>query len=155
MFGDQPVHRITIAAVLLATSLALPAMAQTAGAPAALIAGRQAGMDLLSAVSGDIKRTVEAKGDVKPLKPNADAIAAWGKAIPGMFMPGSEAGATTKALPAVWSDRAGFEKAAANLASAGEKLSAAAAAEDKAGFAEAYAAVGQACGACHRGYRAR
>jgi cytochrome c556 len=152
-------NRFLIAAIIAGLSTALPAVAQTPSVTApvslAVIAGRQAGMDLLSAVSGDLKRAVEGKADVKPLKANADAIVAWGKAIPGLFMPGTESGLNTKALPAVWSDAAGFAKAAAGLSAAGEKLSAAAAAEDKAAFADAYNAVGQACGACHRGYRAR
>ena len=61
----------------------------------ALTAGRQAGMDLLSANAGDIKRAVEAKSDVKAFKPNADAITAWGKAIPGLFLPGTDKGPNT------------------------------------------------------------
>jgi cytochrome c556 len=146
--------RFVIAAAFLGLSALSPVLAQETPSMA-LIAGRQAGMDLQSAVLGDIKRAVEAKADVKVFKPNADAIVAFGKAIPGFYMVGTETGHDTKALPAIWSDRAGFEKLAANLVAAGEKMSLAAAAEDKAAFAEAFSAAGQTCGACHRGFRAR
>ena len=125
------------------------------GTPDALILGRQAGMDLQGAVTGELKRAVDGKAEVKTYKSAADAIAAWGRAIPGMFPAGTEHGHDTKALPAVWSDRAGFEKASATLTTAAEKMSQAAAADDKAAFAEAFQATAQACGACHRSFRAR
>lgn len=122
----------------------------------AIIAGRQAAYSLMGANYGDMKRAVDAKvTEVKPFKNNADAIAKWAKAVPGMFPAGTEQGNNTKALPVVWSDRAGFEKAAADLRSAAEELSKAADANDPAAFATAFADTGKACGACHRTYRAK
>src|SRR6185437_5933561 len=120
-----------------------------------LIAARQAGMDLQVALAGAIKRGIESKAEVKPFKDAGDGIAAWGKAIPGLFPAGTEKGHKTRALPVIWSDRAGFEKAAANLTEAAETMAKAAEAGNSAEFATAFQATGQACAACHRTYRAR
>ncbi len=123
-------------------------------APATLVAIRQAGYLLQGANLGDLKRAVDARtADVKPFKANAEAILAWSKVIPALFPKGTEK--DTKALPAVWSDRAGFEKAAANLSAAAETLVKAADANDPAAFAIAFKATADACGACHRPYRAK
>jgi cytochrome c556 len=128
-----------------------PAQAQSADAA---IAARKAGMDLVAAATGAAKRAVDAKDDVKALKGTAEAIAAWGKAAPGLFVPGSDKG-DTKALPVAFSDHDGLVKAGMALNAAGLKLSAAAEANDKAAFATAFGEVGAACGGCHRTYRAR
>ena len=123
-------------------------------APSTLIAIRQAGYDLQFANLGDLKRAVESRtAEVKPFKPNAEAIVAWSKVIPALFPKGT--GQNTKALPAVWSDRAGFEKAAATLTAAAEGLVKAADANDPAAFATAFKATADACGGCHRPYRAK
>ncbi len=146
------------------SSIALVALAFTSGAsaqtasglkPDDIIAARQAGFDLQSGVAAAMKAVVEAKLDVKSLEDGAKGLAAWGRVIPAMFPDGTQTGNNTKALPAVWTDRAGFEKAAENFATQAEKLKALAAANDKEGFATQYTATTQACGACHRGYRAR
>jgi cytochrome c556 len=116
---------------------------------------RQAGQDLLSGDYAGIKAVVAAKGDVKSLEDPAKAIGRWMGQFPSLFPKGSEAGHNTRALPAVWSNPEGFQKAASNLADAATKLAELA----KAGDADAVAAqvkvVGDACAACHRTYRAR
>ena len=127
------------------------ALAQTAESA---IAARRAGMQLLSAATGAAKRAVDAKDDVKPLKSTADAMAAWGKAAPGLFVPGSDKG-DTKATAEAFSDHDGLMKAGLALNVAALKLSAAAEANDKAAFAIAFGEVGAACGGCHRTYRQR
>jgi cytochrome c556 len=139
---------------LLAAFVGGAAQAQPAYSPDAMIATRQAGMDLQGIALGAIKAAVDAKADVKPLKNASDAIGNWARAIPGMFPTGTEGG-KTKALAAVWSDNAGFTKASADLATAAAALSTAAAAGDAATFADAFKAAGGACGGCHRTYRAR
>ncbi len=116
---------------------------------------RQAGQDLLAGTYSGIRAVVADKGDVKTLEIPAKAMARWIRQFPTQFPKGSEEGHNTKALPAVWSDSAGFQKAANDLADAATKLAELA----KAGDAEAVAAqvkvVGDACAACHRTYRAR
>lgn len=138
---------------LLALGVASDVRAQAPGPD--VIVTRQVGQDLVGAVSGDMKRAVAAKEDVKPYADNAKAIAGWARQFPTLFPPGSEKGHDTKALPAIWSDRAGFEKAAANLATDADALSAAAKAGDKTAFADRFDAMTKACAACHRNYRAK
>jgi cytochrome c556 len=117
-----------------------------------LIAARQAGFKLQGAAFGGMKGVIDAKGDVKTQAFAAGAIAAWARALPGLFPAGSDGG-TTKALPTVWSDRAGFEKAAATLTTEAGKLADLAKAGDQAGFATQWGVVRNACSACHDKYR--
>ena len=149
-------HKTLVAlAVMALATLPLHAGAATVSSDE-LIAARQAEMKLHAAVMSTLKRAVDEKvADVRPFKDAGDALAASGKAFPGLFAEGTEKGHDTKALPVIWSDRAGFDKAAANFADAAQNLSKAAASGDQAGFAAAFQATGQACGACHRTYRAR
>jgi cytochrome c556 len=142
---------LTGLAIAFAASLGGAVQAQT---PEGAIALRKAGMGLMAAASGSVKRAIDAKGDVKPLKSTADAMGAWAGAYPGLFIAGSDKG-TTKATAEAFSDAPGLAKAANNLQVAAQKLSVAADANDAAAFATAYAEVGAACGGCHRTYRQR
>ena len=143
-------------AALLAASTAMPpvAHAQTTS-PADIILLRQAAYAMNGGTFGGLKAAVDAKADVKPLAARADALAKWGHAMTLAFPAGSDIGHPTKALPTVWSDRAGFEKAAANFAEASEKLSVLAKAGDTDGFAAQWKVTGDTCGACHKEYRAK
>ena len=144
-----------LAALMAAgTAASLPTIAQAAGA-ADSIHIRQAGYSLLGATFGGLKTAIDAKIDVKTLAGRADAMTKFGKAIPLLFPEGSDTGLPTKALPTVWSDRAGVEKAAANFTEATEKLSVLAKAGDADGFAAQWKATGEACGACHKDYRGK
>ena len=118
------------------------------------IAVRQAGMDLQGAALGATAQAVKAGVEVKSFAGAGSATAAWAKQIPTLFPPGSDKG-DTKALPEIWSDNAGFMKAAAELGTAADKLTAAAKANDKDAFAAALKDVGGACGNCHKTYRAK
>ncbi len=144
-----------VTAVLLTAGATAFAQAPTPLKPDEIIAARQAGFDLQAGVAGAMKTVIDGKLDVKGLEDGAKGLSAWGHVIPTMFPDGTQAGHDTKALPAVWSDRAGFEKAAENFYTQAEKLRTLAAANDKDGFAAQYTLTTQACGACHRGYRAK
>jgi cytochrome c556 len=117
-----------------------------------VIAARQAAFDMSAASFGGIKAALARGADVKTLGFPAGGIAKWAHALPGLFPAGS-GGAPSHALPTVWSDRAGFEKAAADYASAAGAMAAAAKAGDKDAFSAAFAQTGQACDACHKAYR--
>jgi cytochrome c556 len=117
------------------------------------IAIRQVGMALTGGNFAYIKSVVTSKGEVKPLEVPAKAIARWAATIPVLFPVGSEKGEDTKALPEIWSDRAGFEKIAAAARAAATKLAEAAKAGDADAVAVQYKALGEQCGACHKGYR--
>ena len=113
---------------------------------------RQAGLDLLSGTFGGVKAVLAGNGDVKTLESAGKAIQRWGALMPSLFPAGSDKGAT-KAAPAIWSDAAGFQKAAMTLSQAGEGLAIAAKAGDATAVAAAFKAIGEACGACHKDYR--
>ena len=68
-----------------------------------------------------------------------------------MFPAGSDKG-ETKALPAVWTDMAGFQKASAASMAAYDAMGKAA---DAAALGAAFAETGKTCGACHNTFRAK
>ena len=138
--------------LLLAAGLLTAAVAARRDDADALIAGRQAAMKLSGTTFGSMKAAIDAGGDVTKLGFAAKALTDWGHAIPGMFPAGSDGGAT-KALPTVWSDRAGFVKAAATYEAAAQKLGDLAKAGDAAGVAAQWTVVRGTCGACHDTYR--
>jgi cytochrome c556 len=146
--------RIGTAALAAAALLFAGAAAHAGdGADASgVIAGRQAGMLMSGGLMGGFKGAIDRGDDVKSQAFPARALATWAKAIPGMFPAGSGEG-DTDALPAVWSDRAGFEAKAAAYAEAAAKLAELAKAGDKAGFAAQFQVVRGACGACHDSYK--
>src|ERR1700722_7644752 len=119
------------------------------------IAVRQAAFSLNNGDFAFIRSVVAAKGDVKPLEVPASAIAKWAAVIPTMFPKGTETGGNTKALPEIWSDQAGFQEIAMAANDAATKLAPA----PKAGDVEEWAAdaklLGEQCGPCHKGYRAK
>jgi cytochrome c556 len=132
------------------------AQGATVSVPAdTIIAARQAGFDLQAGNVTGMKADIDAGNDVKGFKDAAGALSAWGHSIPAMFPDGTQTGHETHALPAVWSDRAGFQKAAENFWTQADKLAVLADANDKPGFAAQYTLTTQACGACHRNYRAK
>jgi cytochrome c556 len=82
----------------------------------------------------------------------ANAIRKWSIQFPTLFPPGSDKG-NTKAAPTVWSDQAGFQKAAMRLTTTSEALASAAKSGVATAVAAAFKEVGEACGACHKEYR--
>jgi cytochrome c556 len=113
---------------------------------------RQAGQDLVAATVGGVKAVITLKGDIRSLEGPGKAIQKWALVFPTLFPPGSDKGAT-KAAPAIWTDRAGFQKDAEALSAAGGKLAIAAKADDATAAAAALKEIGDACGACHKDYR--
>jgi cytochrome c556 len=120
-----------------------------------IIAARQAAFSLNNGSFAFIRSVVKAKGDVKELEVPARAIGKWAAVIPTMFPAGTDKGDNTKALPEIWSDPAGFKKDADALGAAAMKLADAAKAGDADGVAAAAKSMGEACGACHKTYRAK
>jgi cytochrome c556 len=113
---------------------------------------RQAGLDLLAQTLNGVKAVVTTNGDVKTVEGAGNAIKKWGAQFPTLFPAGSDKG-NTKAAPAIWTDMAGFQKAAMNLSAAGDTLATAAKAGDATAVAAAFKGVADACGACHKDYR--
>lgn len=121
------------------------------------IAARQASLDMSSLTFRSMGEAMKAGKEPKSLGYAAASLAKWAKALPGMFPPGTgqdETSAFSQALPAIWKDRAGFDKAAANYADATRRLAALAQANDIAGFTKQLEEVNHACSACHSRYKA-
>jgi cytochrome c556 len=141
---------------MLALGITVPALAQDVKLPAGdVIAARRAAFDLMTVTFAAMKHAIDTKADVKPFKGGAVAIGKWSEAMPGMFPEGTDQGHDTKALPAIWTDHAGFGKAAEALVVAAAALSKAADANDQTAFAAAFQDAGKACGGCHRTFRAK
>lgn len=100
---------MVLAGAAAARETATPAVpAVAAGDAAQVIAGRRAAFLMSGALMGQIKGAIDRGDEVGKVGFAVRSIAAWAKALPGMFPAGSDA-APSEALPNVWSDRAGFE----------------------------------------------
>lgn len=120
-----------------------------------IVAIRKSMMDLQQGVLGAMKAAVEQKADIKPFTAAAKGLSASAKVIAAMFPAGTEKGNETKALPAIWTDKADFAAKGKALQEAADKLVMLADAGDQTGFAAQFKEVGATCGACHRQYKAR
>ena len=118
------------------------------------VAARKDGLKRMQANLEAITTAATAGGNTRETVPRAEEMVAFFTTFPSLFPPGSD-GNGSKALPAVWADRPGFERLAANAVTAAEALRAAAAGGDAAATGAAARAMGGACGACHRVNRGR
>jgi cytochrome c556 len=141
---------VGILAGVLTTGLA---HAQTATQD--IIVTRQAGFDLQQGSVDALVAALKANIDIKPFAKTAAGIHSWAAQIPLAFPPGSDKGHDTKAKPEIWTDRAGFEKDASDLAIAADKLTDVIKTGDAAAVADQMKVLGGACVACHRAYRVR
>lgn len=144
-----------IAAVLAGALLVGGTTLALAVTPQQIIADRRAGYKHMGEDFKAMKKAIDAGADIQPLAPKAADIISWSKQIPTMFPPGTETGGGTHAKPAVWSNRADFDKRAVDLQQAAEKLQQAAQSGDKAAFTAQWKATAKVCGACHESYRAK
>jgi cytochrome c556 len=102
----------------------------------------------------EIKATVEAKGDAKKIVEDAAKLKGLEEAFDKMFPAGSDTG-ETHALPAIWTDTAGWTAAQKAANDAYDALSVAAGSGDYDKIGPAFANVGKACGGCHTKFRAK
>ena len=139
---------------LMALALGAATLAGTAAfAQGDVIAERRAGLKRMGEHMQAMKAVVDNRGDVRPLAATVDDMIAWYRTMPGRFPPGSDRG-DTRALPAIWAEKANFETVNNNMVNQLQALRTVAASGDAAAFATAYGQTGQTCGTCHRPYRA-
>lgn len=147
--------------LLLAAALsAIPitaALAQTPPAPAGLtpeqiVAARQTGYFLSGGGFASMKFAAEAGADVRQLVFPARALTRWARTLPSLFPAGTQL-PSSKALPEVWSDRAGFEARATAYAEAAGRLAEAAQSGDRDAFLARWTEVRATCSSCHDSYR--
>lgn len=144
-----------LAAVLVITVGGLAGTALAQVKPEVLVKQRQAVMTLQGKYFGPIAGM--ASGKVTPY--NADVVARSATYLENLAqMPWdgfheSTKGEKSRALPAVWEQKAKFDELAQRLQTETIKLGQMARAKDEAGVKQQYAAVGKVCGACHENFR--
>jgi cytochrome c556 len=149
------------AAALCALAVLGSALAETPVAPATLtpeqvIAARQAAYDNSAVTFSMLRAAVKDGTDVKRAAYPADALAKWAKVLPTLFPRGTSATefpALTHAKPEIWSDRAGFDKAAADYLAAASKAAEYAHAGDTDNFKAQVDGIKKACDSCHQNYK--
>jgi cytochrome c556 len=95
---------------------------------------------------------VEAK-DYATIETKAKDIMGTSEKIPELFPKGSTTG-KTKATAAIWEKQDEFKKDAKNLRKAASELADAAKAKDDGAVKAKVKAVSEACGGCHKAFRA-
>ncbi len=138
---------------------ALAAGAVVGGATIAMaqgdvIAQRKDNRKQTAAAMRAIKGIVDAKGPTAGAVEQAAKLKTLETAFVKMFPAGSDKG-ETRALPAIWTDWAGFEAASKNADMAYDKLATAAGSGNAEALATAFADTGKACGACHQKFQAK
>ena len=113
---------------------------------------RQKAMKGNSGNAKAIKAAAEAK-DYATVETKARDIMGTAEKIPDLFSKGGTAG-KTKALPAIWEKSDDFAKGAKNLRKAASELADAAKSGDGAAVDVKVKALSNACGSCHKAFRA-
>lgn len=149
--------------------LALVAGVLLATAGAAIVAEAQTNVAQVVQARKDLMRANgRALASIQPMMRNEQpwnaqtaaaamtAVRDGARTVPSLFPAGSgpQAGIETRALPAIWEQRAAFEAQATAIANAADQLLTLAQANNEAGFRAGLSAVGQVCGSCHTAFRA-
>jgi cytochrome c556 len=148
--------RIVIVGALFVTGWAV--YARPAARPAAptgqdLVLARQAGMTMAASTLNLLRGASTNGTPLKNLAFPAGGLAKWAAAAPALFADSTRS-VPSRALPAVWSDKAGFAAKAKDFADSTRALAAAARAEDKTAFDAALASTAASCKGCHDSYQA-
>jgi len=135
-----------VIALSLLGGIAVVAQAQTD-----VIKARQENRKAINSLGRDMFKQKDGSGDLAQLADMATKAAELNKAFAGMFPPGSDKG-DTLAGPAIWTDRAGFDKINQDAVDAAMKIAELAKAGNRDALPAQFAAYGKTCGGCHRGY---
>ncbi|MDB5412113.1 MAG: hypothetical protein JWR10_448 [Rubritepida sp.] len=123
-----------------------------------VVAERREGLKAVGAHFEAIGGVARSGGDPTAVVDRIAAVQAFFVNFGARFPEGTQQGAPgidTKALPAIWTDRPGFDRALAELMPRLVTLREAAASGNVANFQAAAQQAGAGCGGCHRPYRAR
>lgn len=137
----------------LGLGLAVAAVAHAESDPENIIKFRQAVMKANGAHMAAAGAIVQGKVEYKDrLGDHAKALEAFTKNIPALFPKGSDFGADTKALDAVWQKPAEFEKLSKDTQTKAANFAKAVAAKD-ANLGPKFKELADSCKACHKDYR--
>jgi cytochrome c556 len=147
----------SLVAVALAVALgSLAGFAAAQAKPDVMVKQRQSAMTLIGKYWGPIAGM--ASGKVSPY--NADVVSRNATYLENLaqmpwdgFHENTKDEKNTKALPAIWSEKAKFDDLAQRLQTETAKLGELARKKDEAGVKQQYAAVGKTCGSCHESFR--
>ena len=141
--------RLAVAGIALAATAAM-----AADAPQTIVDQRVAAMKQMG---GKVNEAFQLSGtDAAGARAKLAEAITIAQSIPTRFPKGTadgDPGVTTRALPKIWSDTAGFQKAADGLVAAMKATDAKLAANDTAAVDAAFADVRKACGSCHEPFR--
>lgn len=154
------VMRCAVLAGLLAVA-SVPVMANEASKPDAkvkisvvsLVAARQAAMMMSAADLGAIRAMYDAGDAPDKMRFAVNGLVRWSMAMTGLFAKGS-AHASSRALPAIWTNWPGFEAEAAKFQGATGALQAAVKGTDRAAIGTAIDGVRASCQSCHTRFQA-
>ncbi|MBM3591150.1 MAG: cytochrome c [Alphaproteobacteria bacterium] len=135
--------------MILASLVAVTAPALAQGD---VITARRDGLKGVARHMEGIKAVVDQRGDPRGTGMAIADMIRFFEGFPARFPAGSGSG-ETRALPTIWTDRAGFEAANGNMVTQLRALQTAANAGDQTAFGAAFQQTGATCGACHRPYR--
>ncbi len=140
-----------------AAALGISAIAYAA-TPAQTIVARQANFKSIGkAMKGMSDELKKEAPSIKVLRANSATLAGLSGKLPTWFpaKSGPEAGVKTAALPAIWSNNAEFQRAAAAFAKAANALNATAKQGDVAAIGKATQGLGATCKGCHDSFKAK
>lgn len=145
--------KVSMALVLAAAVLSTPAMAQFRSADDA-VEYRKASFTVMAAHFGRIGAMANGRVpfDAKVAADNAAIVETMARLPWDAFGAGTDKG-DTRALPAIWTEKAKFKEASDRLISETAKLNAAAKTGNLDAIKTAFGAVGQSCKACHDSFR--
>lgn len=143
--------------VLFAGAAALcAAVAVQAASPAQTIEARQKNFKAIGKAMKTMGDSFKSgTPDAALMKPNAAIIASFADKIPAWFPAGTAAGGAIKtaAKPEIWTDKAGFAKAAADFSAAAKAYKAVADTGDLAATGAALGKLGGTCKGCHEKFK--
>ena len=140
-------HVVWLAAALAVAGSSVVVAQQQTQAPQDLSERRSLMRQQLQAVRA-IAPVVQNGGDPRSVQTQAESLVTTGQRKLMLFPPGSDRD-DDRARPEIWTDRASFDRAGANLIEQAQRLAAASAAGDRAAFAAAFQATNAACSGCH------
>jgi cytochrome c556 len=149
------IHLAAAAAAILVTAAA--AAQRVAAPPAQTIQTRQHNYKQMAAALKAVGDELRGSSpSLAAIRRHSATLESYARQVLRWFPPGTgaEAGVRTRALPAIWSDRPGFERAGARLLVATRGLNAAARRGDLDRIRAALPAVRSACSGCHDDFRA-
>lgn len=144
------------AMVLAALVLLSPAPGAAAQGVDGVVAARQAGFKQMGKAARDLARELRSPSpDLGLVRASTAALRRNAQVLPRWFPreSGPMTGRKTSALPAIWTDPAGFRAAVTRFSGAANAMELAGRGTDIASMRNQMKALGDTCAACHRNFR--